>query len=367
MYNMRNNHHWLEFGAGLILLICAGLGLGSTRIVQAAPAASGVQWIIEAWPSADCSGWSVNFVGWNSTAESWRVKVDGTIIATGTTHGNETVQGTWSGSIDLSVHHSFRVEIYENGNWLGRDESDGFGPCTATATRTPTATPTKTRTPTSTPTKTRTPTATPTSPNTATPTATPVGFCPSGLLTNPSFETVNGSGFPTGWTLESGEASTTNYLPNEPDGARIGWSRYSGGQSGVLSQQAAATVGVTYNMTFYVGSHEPSWKTTIAIRFYNAGGTEIGTAAVHTVIWDMESSGANPSLGGPYTLSATAPANVAHLKVILRDTDSSGNAYTKADAMCLTQSAPHRHADPNFDADGYAHQDPNSHAHGDAH
>ena len=70
---------------------------------------------------------------------------------------------------------------------------------------------------------TRTPTAT------ATRTTVPTNFCPAGLLTNPSFEIVNGSGFPTGWTLESGSASTTDYLPDEPDGARIGYAGYSGG------------------------------------------------------------------------------------------------------------------------------------------
>ena len=184
---------------------------------------------------------------------------------------------------------------------------------------------------------------------TATP--TPINFCPAGLLTNPSFETVNSSGFPTGWTLQSGTASTTDYLPNEPDGVRIAWVRYSG-QVGVLSQQVAATPGTTYSMSFYAGSHEPSSETTIAIRFYNASGTQVGTAAVHTVTYDMESSGVDPSLGGPYTLSAIAPADAATMKVILRDADSpsdpnsSGNAYTKADALCLTAPAATSTATP---------------------
>ncbi|MCX6030780.1 MAG: SpaA isopeptide-forming pilin-related protein [Chloroflexi bacterium] len=200
-------------------------------------------------------------------------------------------------------------------------------------TETPTPTPTRTRTPTATATKTPTATAT----KTPTATATSAAFCPAGLLTNPSFEIVNGSGFPTGWTLESGAASTTNYLPNEPDGDLIGWTEYSGGQVGVLSQQVAVTTGVAYTMTFYAGSHVPSSKTTIAIRFYNAAGTEIGTPAIHTVTYDMESSGPNPSLGGPYTLAATAPTGASYLKVILRDSDSSGSAYTKADAMCIVR------------------------------
>jgi len=180
-------------------------------------------------------------------------------------------------------------------------------------------------------------TPTPTRTRTPTPTTPPAGFCPAGLLANPSFETVDGNGFPIGWTLESGSASTTTYLPNEPDGLRIGWTRYSGG-NGVLSQSANVTAGALYTMTFYAGSHEPSSKTTIALRFYNASGTEVGTPAIHTVTYDMESSGPNPSLGGPYTLAAAAPSGATNLKVILKDTDSSGNAYTKADAMCLVET-----------------------------
>jgi hypothetical protein len=86
-------------------------------------------WIIEAWPQAECSGWWVDFVGGTAIAEQWRVKVDGSIIASGSTRGNETVSGSWPASVDLNQAHSFSVEILESSGWQVRDEPDGFGPC----------------------------------------------------------------------------------------------------------------------------------------------------------------------------------------------------------------------------------------------
>lgn len=86
-------------------------------------------WIIEAWPQAECSGWWVDFVGSTATAEQWRVKVDGAIVASGSTRGNETVSGAWPASVNLGQAHTFSVEILESSGWQVRDEPDGFGPC----------------------------------------------------------------------------------------------------------------------------------------------------------------------------------------------------------------------------------------------
>ena len=69
-------------------------------------------------------------------------------------------------------------------------------------------------------------------------------------------------------------------------------------------------------------------------------GSEIGTAAIHTITSDLEVSG----LGGPYTLSGTAPEGAANLRVIFTDPASTATpfAYTgaKGDALCLLKPKP---------------------------
>ena len=93
-------------------------------------------------------------------------------------------------------------------------------------------------------------------------------------------------------------------------------------------------------MTFYSGTHEPSKQPTIAIRFYDGTGSEIGTAAIHTITTDLEVSG----MGGPYTLSGTAPEGAANLRVIFTDPASTATPFVyagaKGDALCLLKPKP---------------------------
>jgi hypothetical protein len=173
------------------------------------------------------------------------------------------------------------------------------------------------------------------------PTASAQGFCLGNLLSNASFEQhtggVNSFGdpIPTVWVLESGEdGATTAFSP--PNGSYVGyvWGIASG-NPGVMTQQVTAVAGVTYNLNFFSGTHNPSVNPTIEIRFYNAANSQIGTPAIHTITTDIDVTGA---LGGPYMLSATAPAGVSYLKVIFRD-PSSTRAGAKGDSVCLTTSA----------------------------
>ncbi len=113
---------------------------GAALTLEAAGAASAPDlvspsWNIEVWPSASCSGWQILFQrAYGTASENWRAKVDGTIIASGTTYGNnETVTGTWSASLDLTTSHTFLAEIYEGNSWLGRSVTFGNCPIPATA------------------------------------------------------------------------------------------------------------------------------------------------------------------------------------------------------------------------------------------
>jgi hypothetical protein len=116
----------------LVVLLCAMIGLPAIAQSSSEPAVTHAPaWIIDAWPQAECSGWWVDFTGSNSTPEQWRVKLDGAVIASGTTRGNETVNGVWPPGVDWSRSHTFSVEVYEGGSWLSRSDDDGVGPCGA--------------------------------------------------------------------------------------------------------------------------------------------------------------------------------------------------------------------------------------------
>ncbi|MEI8083585.1 MAG: SdrD B-like domain-containing protein, partial [Actinomycetes bacterium] len=103
-------------------------------VAVGAPDLVSPNWSIEVWPSASCSGWQILFQRASGTAaENWRAKVDGTIIASGATNGNnQTITGTWPSSLDLMTSHTFLAEIYEGSLWLGRSAT--FGNCPAPAT-----------------------------------------------------------------------------------------------------------------------------------------------------------------------------------------------------------------------------------------
>ncbi|GAB4565464.1 MAG: hypothetical protein Kow0047_16080 [Anaerolineae bacterium] len=70
-----------------------------------------------------CEGWSVQFERSLSQPIPWRVTLDGTIIAEGSTRGDELISGTWPDWVDLTQPHRFRAEIKEGSRWYGRSTS----------------------------------------------------------------------------------------------------------------------------------------------------------------------------------------------------------------------------------------------------
>ena len=178
------------------------------------------------------------------------------------------------------------------------------------------------------------------------PTPTPTPFCSGNLVQNGSFEILSGSTnsigdpIPTVWVVERGEAGATTAF-NPPDGVRVGyiWG-IAAGNTGLWSQTVNATAGSSYTMTFYSGAHlnqHPSTFPSIEIRFYNSSNAEIGTPAIHTINSSSENIDVTNSLGGPFTLNATAPTGVSYLKVIFRD-PSTTRVGAKGDSVCLLSS-----------------------------
>ena len=175
-------------------------------------------------------------------------------------------------------------------------------------------------------------------PGAAGPDSTPRWSCPGNLLQNPSFETGTGSTNPWGdpipanWTHSGSGFIGATAAYAAPAGSRIGYVIHStpANTAAIMYQQVAAVPGAAYKMTFYSGTHNPSKQPTIAIRFYDGSGSEIGAPAVHTITSNLDVSG----VGGPYTLSGTAPAGAASLRVIFTDPANS-TAGAKGDALCL--------------------------------
>jgi hypothetical protein len=188
----------------------------------------------------------------------------------------------------------------------------------------------------------------------------PTLSCSGNLLQNPSFEAASGSNpwgnpYPSNWTHQGSGFTGAVNLYNPPDGTRVGYVIHATPAStdAIMYQQVAATPGNTYEMTFYSGTHEPGKQPTIAIRFYDGTGSEIGTAAIHTITTDLEVSG---SLGGPYTLTGTAPAGAANLRVIFTDPASTATPFAyagaKGDALCLKLKPPTAVSLAGFSASG---------------
>lgn len=160
-------------------------------------------------------------------------------------------------------------------------------------------------------------------------------------MLNGSFETTSGLNsvndpIPTAWVVESGEpGSITAFSP--PDGVRTGYIWGIGvGQPGVWSQKVSVVPGHTYWLTFYSGTHEPAVLPKVEMRFYNGADIEMGVPAIHLITTDLDITTA---LGGPYLLSAAAPAGASYLKVIFRD-PSTNRVGAKGDAVCLIATAP---------------------------
>ena len=147
--------------------------------------------------------------------------------------------------------------------------------------------------------------------------------CPGNLVLNPSFE-LNAGSPPMNWT--NGTAGNVGVWV---DGKNVG---YISGTK-VMSQSVNVTVGSSYTLTFYSGSHVPSIQT-VKLQYFNAGGSAIGTEAKHTITEDLEIVG----FGGPYSLTLdAAPSDATSLKIMV---SANNKDYAKVDSLCLQATEP---------------------------
>jgi len=146
-----------------------------------------------------------------------------------------------------------------------------------------------------------------------------VWTCVNNPVKNPSFELNTGTP-PKYWA--NGTAGPIG-IP-AVDGKNVG---YING-SGTMFQNVPITVGSTYSLTFYSGSHQP-YNQTVKIQYYSATNVAIGSPVVHKITSDLEVTG----FGGPYTLSLpAAPTNAKYVRISV---SANGYDYAKVDALCL--------------------------------
>ena len=210
-------------------------------------------------------------------------------------------------------------------------------PVTPTDTNTPTNTPiyTSTNTPTNTPIY--TPTQTPTSTKTPKPTPTLMA-CTNNLLQNGSFElpTISGQNIQF-WVEKPYEGSISQgggYQADGSNGAFIGPRER-------LYQDAIATAGNTYLVTFWAGTHDPNQNETVKLEFLNASNNVIGSQSA-SINYDVDNDNTAPRVT-QYTLQGTAPNGTVKVRVIARN---DGRNTFKFDAACLTGTQSNLTATP---------------------
>jgi choice-of-anchor A domain-containing protein len=177
------------------------------------------------------------------------------------------------------------------------------------------------------PTATRVPSTATTRPtNTTAPTQIPMAACPGNLLLNPSFE-EGGSGVrPPHWNVTNGSAYQGSGY--QVDGKLNGYLHAKNGAASIHQDVRSVTPGAQYNLTFYAGTHQPSFDHNVRIEFYDSDNKLINSS--NSVQVDHDVDVGSKSLK-QYSIQATAPVNAAYLRVIGRATGD----YLKLDAFCV--------------------------------
>ncbi|MFY7890833.1 MAG: collagen-binding domain-containing protein, partial [Spirosomataceae bacterium] len=163
--------------------------------------------------------------------------------------------------------------------------------------------------------------------------------CAGNLLINPSFELNDDrAGYDSyyrtkGWSW-TGAPAISAFYTNTGYSVCDSYNAFLYGGSGaawVWQQVNGVSVGTSYSLSAYGGTHEPLYYDhRIRLVFYNSAGTALLTKEVQ-VDWDVDLVTSGPALK-EYSLSGTAPAGTSYLRV---EGYSTGD-YLKLDNFCLT-------------------------------
>jgi hypothetical protein len=200
---------------------------------------------------------------------------------------------------------------------LSAFNSGTTGPGTCTGTPPTPVPPTNTPTP-----------VPPTSTPTPAPTATPLpSTCGNNMIQNWSFELPTKSGQNIQyWTELPSEGSVSQgpgYQADGNNGAYIN----SGSQA---YQDVTATVGATYYVSYWSGTHNAAQDEKIWVEFLNSSGTVIASQYTDSD-WNVDTDTTPPKVTR-YTMTLTAPAGAVKLRFRAHN---KGNNSFKLDAICI--------------------------------
>ncbi|MBK8701086.1 MAG: hypothetical protein IPN29_16720 [Saprospiraceae bacterium] len=148
--------------------------------------------------------------------------------------------------------------------------------------------------------------------------------CNGNLVLNPSFE-----GSVTNWS-SSPAGSFTSGTGFQQCGNNNAFLNATASTSTFWQQVNSISAGSTYDLSFYAGTHLPSYDHQVRIRFYNSSNAVLQT---NTKQIDFDVDGQLGNLQY-YTITATAPAGTTYLRV---EGYANGD-YIKIDQVCLTTS-----------------------------
>ncbi|MBK9687026.1 MAG: hypothetical protein IPO65_04450 [Saprospiraceae bacterium] len=148
--------------------------------------------------------------------------------------------------------------------------------------------------------------------------------CPSNLVLNPSFEgnVNNWSSSPAGtFTHGSGfeQCGYYNAFLNATNATANFWQQVNG-----------ITAGQSLTLTFYAGTHVPTYDHQVRLRFYNSANAVLQTNSKQ-IDFDVDGQGGALEF---YTITASAPTGTSYIRV---EGYANGD-YIKIDQVCLTTS-----------------------------
>ena len=150
--------------------------------------------------------------------------------------------------------------------------------------------------------------------------------CQNNLLSNPGFESNTSN-----WTVSNGSYNTPSSYVVE--GSKIVWIYPNSSGSTVSIQQVVTgiTPGQVYHLSFFGGTHNPSYQHRVFMEFLNNSNSVLSSAYVE-VDRDVDIL----SLLQLYSLEAAAPSGATKLRI----KGTANGDYLKLDRFCLRNNNP---------------------------
>ena len=164
--------------------------------------------------------------------------------------------------------------------------------------------------------------------------------CSNNLITTPSFEGSDLSAWTQATNDPGGTILFSNDNPYAVCGSWYGYIRSANADAYYASvyQNVNTTAGTSFTLNVYGGTHDPGQDSQIRLQFFNASNTLLSGGQTVQVDTDVDVA---PFTLGKYTLTGTAPAGTAYVRVTFytQGTYNGDNMAFKFDQVCLQATA----------------------------